>query len=67
MALKIFTGAKPFPKAEIWSFAITKMDMLSSIGFSLTKFFAFDYLAMQTMISIINVLNTPIHDCHKGE
>jgi hypothetical protein len=67
MALKIFTGAKPFLKANIKHFGITDMDLLSSIGFFLTKFFAFDYLAYATtMISLIQMI-TQILDRHKGE
>jgi len=30
MALKIFTGAKSFPKADNWPFGITEMEMLLS-------------------------------------
>jgi hypothetical protein len=32
MAFKIFTGAKPFPKADIKPFDITKIRMLPTLG-----------------------------------
>jgi hypothetical protein len=40
MALKIFTGAKPFPKADIEPFGITEIEMLpllSSFSFNIQK------------------------------